>query len=115
MPLVALLAVVLLSPHADDVARIARDRADAAAIRREISVVTANNTFDAQLRVASLDYWLCEVLYESSDTKGIRAAAEHGIAAAERAVKLRPQSSEAHRLLGDLLGQLIPHVFAGGM
>jgi tetratricopeptide (TPR) repeat protein len=30
-------------------------------------------------------------------------------------VKLRPDSSEAHRLLGDLLGQLIPHVFAGGM
>lgn len=32
-----------------------------------------------------------------------------------QAVKLAPDSSDAHWLLGDLLGQLIPLVFAGGM
>src|SRR5437764_12624626 len=106
MPLVALLAVVLLSPHADDVARIARDRADAAAIRREISVVTANNTFDAQLRAASLDYWLCEVLYESNETKGIRAAAKQCIVAAQRAVKLRPLSSHPLRIPGTIISMV---------
>lgn len=35
--------------------------------------------------------------------------------AAKKATELDPKSSEAHRLEGDLLGQLIPHVFAGGM
>ena len=38
-----------------------------------------------------------------------------GISAAERAVALNPNSSEAHRLQGDLLGELIPHTFMGGM
>jgi tetratricopeptide (TPR) repeat protein len=46
---------------------------------------------------------------------GVKRAAQAGIEIAERAERIAPESSEAHRLLGELLGQLIPHVFAGGM
>lgn len=118
MNLVLLITLTLWSPffpYFDDAARSARDRADATALRREIAAIPKANTFEAQMRIAALDNWLCEALQAANDTKGIKEAAQAGIAAAEQAVKLRPASSEAHRLLGDLLGQLIPYVFAGGM
>jgi len=58
-------------------------------------------------------------MYEAAqahhDNKLLKESAQGGIAAAEKAVKLNANSSEAHRLLGHLLSELIPHVFAGGM
>lgn len=45
----------------------------------------------------------------------MKQAAQDGVAAAEKTVALDASSSEAHRLEGDALGELIPHVFAGGM
>jgi len=114
--MVGLLAAgILLADVPADGARAARDSGDSATLRQEIVRARQNGGFDGQLRTALLNLWLCETLYAVQDTKGIRLAAEAGVAAAEQAVKLRPDSSEAHRLLGDLLGQLIPHVFAGGM
>jgi tetratricopeptide (TPR) repeat protein len=67
------------------------------------------------LQTALLNSWLCEAFYAGNDAQGVKRAAQAGIDAAERAVRLAPNSAEAHRLLGDLLGQLIPHVFAGGV
>lgn len=110
-----LAAGLLLADAPLDVARAARDSGDSAVLRKEIARVRQDGGFDGQLRTALLNFWLCETLYAMQDTKGVRLAAEAGVAAAEKAAKLRPDSSDAHRLLGDLLGQLIPHVFAGGM
>ncbi|MBX5497100.1 MAG: tetratricopeptide repeat protein, partial [Bryobacteraceae bacterium] len=43
-----------------------------------------------------------------------KSAAEAGIRAAERAVSLKPEVSENHRILGTLCGQIIPaNVLAG--
>jgi len=51
---------------------------------------------------------LAQVAMELGDKKGSAAAAEAGIAAAERAIALAPKSSEYHRILGTLCGQVIP-------
>jgi tetratricopeptide (TPR) repeat protein len=110
-------------------ARKARDRADVQPLQRAISETMreaeANKpeapradsakTFAAYLRVALFSVWLCEAIESHHDDKLFKQAAQAGVAAAEKAVALNPQSSEAHQLLGDLLGQLIPHVFGGGM
>jgi len=45
----------------------------------------------------------------------VKEAAQSGVAAAEIAVKVNPNSSQAHQLLADLLGQLAPNVTGGGM
>jgi tetratricopeptide (TPR) repeat protein len=96
-------------------ARAARDSGDAATLRKEVAHWRQDTSFEGLRRTALLDSWLCEALYASNNEKGVKLAAQAGVDAAERAVKLQPNSSEAHRLVGDLLGLLIPHVFAGGM
>jgi tetratricopeptide (TPR) repeat protein len=98
-----------------DTARAARDSGDAATLRARIAEARKGASLAVLLQTALLNSWLCEALYAGKDTQGIKRAAQAGIDAAERAVRLAPNSSEAHRLLGDLLGQLIPHVFAGGV
>ena len=98
-----------------DAARAARDSADAGTLRKEVARWHRDTSFDGLRRTAVLNFWLCEALYAVNDEKGVKLASQAGLDAAEKAVKLQPNSSEAHRLVGDLLGQLIPHVFAGGM
>ena len=99
--------------------RKARDHADVAALRTAIDAAKQaarqKNTANAYEQVAQLDSWLCEAGHGQSDDKVIKEAAQDGVDAAKKATELDPKSSEAHRLEGDLLGQLIPHVFAGGM
>lgn len=98
-----------------DAARAARDSGDAATLRSRIAEARRGSSLDALLETALLNSWLCEALYAVNDTQGVKRAAQAGVDVAERAVRLAPNSAEAHRLLGDLLGQLIPHVFAGGV
>jgi tetratricopeptide (TPR) repeat protein len=76
---------------------------------------TESNSVDAYLRLALFQSWLCEAAEARNNKMLIKQAATDGVAAAEKAVALNPKSAEAHRLLGDLLGRLIPHVFGGGM
>ena len=100
-------------------ARKSRDRAEVAQLQQLVEKARreANETerFDAYLRLALLNVWLCEAAEAHQNNEVFKRAAEGGVAAAEKAVELNPQSSEAHQLLGDLLNQLIPHVFGGGM
>ncbi len=100
-------------------ARKARDRGDVQALQREIArtqkKASAIKTFGAYLRLALLQNWMCEAAEVSNKRELVKPAAEAGVAAAEIAVKLNPKSSEAHQLFADLLVQLIPHVFGGGM
>src|SRR5260370_303302 len=114
----ALLATVLsMSAWAEkpdaalEVARTARDRGNATVIRQEIDHARQDASFQGQIRTALLYSWLCEALYGVEDQKGVKQAAQAGVDAAERAAALQPDSSEAHRLIGDLLGQMIPFVF----
>lgn len=126
---VALLACAV-TPHAQTAgaledgpevaaARRSRDRAEVAQLQKLVERVRreADETkrFEAYLRLALYSVWLCEAAEAHRNKEVFKRAAEGGVAAAEKAVELNPQSSEAHQLLGDLLNQLIPHVFGGGM
>lgn len=97
----------------------ARDRADVSGLHTAIEAVAksaqSQMSADAYIRLAILDLWLCEAAHAHDNTKLIKQAAQEGVGAAEHAVKLNAQSSEAHRLQGELLAELIPYAFAGGM
>lgn len=100
-------------------AKQARDKGDIETLQTLIRNVrdeaARSNTFDANLRLALFDAWLCEAAHDHQNDKLVKQTAQDGVAAAERAAKQNSESSEAHRLVGELLGQLIPHVFVGGM
>jgi len=69
---------------------------------------------EAQYRFALAQSYLAEVAIEVGDKNQARTAAETGIKAAEKAVELKPDSAEYHRVLGTLCGQVIPaNVLAG--
>jgi cytochrome c-type biogenesis protein CcmH/NrfG len=100
-------------------ARKARDHAAVEELQRTVDKAQAEaaktKSFEAYLRLALFEVWLCEAAEDKGDDKLFKRAAEAGVAAAEQAVALNPKSSDAHQLLGDLLSQLIPQVFGGGM
>jgi tetratricopeptide (TPR) repeat protein len=100
-------------------ARKSRDASDVEGLRKAVNTARGEaqqrNTAQAYERLALFDLWLCEAGHGHDDDTLIKSAATDGVAAAEKAVALNPNSSEAHRLQGDLLGELIPHVFAGGV
>jgi Flp pilus assembly protein TadD len=69
---------------------------------------------DAQYRAALVQSTLSQLAQETGDKRLGRAAAEAGISAAQRAVALKPNDAEYHRILGTLCGQVIPaNVLAG--
>ena len=111
-----------LAPLSDDPAivqaRRARDRGDVETLRAAAetarSEASNKNSFEAYLRLALFEDWMCEAAYDHQDNKLVKQAAQAGVAAAREAVKLDPSSSDAHWLLSELLGKLIPHVLGGG-
>jgi len=97
----------------------ARDLGDVKVLQTEITKTekkaAETKSFEDYLRLALLHNYMCEAA-ESSNARGlVKEAAQSGVAAAEIAVKLNPNSSRAHQLLADLLGQLAPNVTGGGM
>lgn len=91
----------------------ARDRQDRAAIAaavRERAATAERLSKDAQAQylLAAARSLEAEVALELKDKNAARAAAEAGIAAAEKAIALAPKSAEYHRMLGTLCGQVIP-------
>lgn len=97
----------------------ARDRQDRAALERliaELGQAAQRLTSDARVHyeLALAQSYLAEVLLEQQLRAEARVAAENGIRAAERAVALKPDNAEYHRVLGTLCGQVIPaNVLAG--
>lgn len=63
---------------------------------------------EAQYRHGLTASFLAQLLTEMDEKKGARAAAEAGLAAARKAVSLKPGSAEYRRALGTLCGQMIP-------
>lgn len=121
--LVAILTAFMSLSGPDDpgltAARKARDVGDVKALQTEITKAEKKadetKSFEDYIRLALLHNWICEAA-ESSNNRGlVKEAAQSGVAAAEIAVKLNPNSSRAHQLLADLLGQLAPNVTGGGM
>ena len=97
-------------------ARDAQDRAALDRLAREALTRAEAKPNDATAWYsAALAYsYVSEVAMEVRDKGAARSAAETGIRAAEKAVSLNAGSSEAHRILGTLCGQVIPaNVLAG--
>lgn len=99
--------------------RKARDRQDRDALEKMIASLTAqaeqkSADASAQYNLALAESYLAEICLEMRLRKEARAAAERGIQAAEKAVALKQDSAEYHRILGTLCGQVIPaNVLAG--
>lgn len=102
-------AVVLNDPALES----ARDRQDKAAIATIVAELNGNaakspNDANAQYKLAAAQSLLAGVASELRDNGLAESASEAGIKAAERAVALKPDVAEYHRILATLCGQLIP-------
>jgi tetratricopeptide (TPR) repeat protein len=98
----------------------ARDAQNRGALERLASQFSAAagkqpNDVQAQYRLALTESYLAEVAMETGDKNAARNAAEAGMKAAERAVALKPDVAEYHRVLGTLCGQVIPANVLVGM
>lgn len=96
--------------------RRARDRGDVTGLQALVATATSHaagaRSAAAFTTVAQLDAWLCEAALDQGKAGVCTKAATDGAAAAKQAIALNPKSSDAYRLRGTLLGQLIAN---GGM
>jgi tetratricopeptide (TPR) repeat protein len=109
---VVVLAAAVAAPQTDRL-EDARNRQDRAYLERTVQEMRGaaekrRQDAPAQYGLAQAESYLSEVALELRDKNAARDAAEAGIRAAERAVELRPQTAEYHRMLGTLCGQVIP-------
>ena len=99
--------------------QVARDRQDRAALEKLAEQAAAaeqkaDGDAVAHYRTAVAYSYAAEVAQEMHDKGGVKRAAEAGIRSAERAVALKPDVAEYHRILGTLYGQIVPvNVLAG--
>jgi tetratricopeptide (TPR) repeat protein len=98
----------------------ARDAQDRPALDRLASQLNSaaqgkSNDASAQYKLALAESYVAEVAIEVRDKNAAHAAAEAGIDAAKKAVALKADSAEYHRLLGTLCGQAISANVLQGM
>jgi tetratricopeptide (TPR) repeat protein len=98
----------------------ARDAQDRAALERLAAQLGTNaqgkaGDAAAQYHFALAESYLAEVAIEIRDKNAAHTAAEAGIDAAKKAVALKGDSAEYHRLLGTLCGQAISANVLQGM
>jgi tetratricopeptide (TPR) repeat protein len=111
---VALATLAWAAPSELESARNRQDRAALEKLAAGAAEQAAANDAAAQYRVALAYSYVAEVDQEQRDKGGVKRAAEAGIRSAERAVALKPDVAEYHRLLGTLYGQIVPvNVLAG--
>ncbi len=115
--LIALIAAVAAIAGDLEKARDAQDRAALEQSTKALADAATKQQKDASAhyRVALAQSYLAEVAIEQGDKRAAKAAAETGMKAAEKAVVLKPDSSEYHRILGTLCGQVIPANVLAGM
>jgi tetratricopeptide (TPR) repeat protein len=111
--LITLIAFPLAASPLPAPLRDARDKQDKAALEKiagERAQVAASKANDAaaQYQHAVAELVLAEVALELRDKGAAAAAAERGIASAQKAVALKPTEAEYHRVQGTLCGQIIP-------
>jgi tetratricopeptide (TPR) repeat protein len=98
----------------------ARDAQDRPALERfaaQFATVAQSKSNDpsAQYKLALAESYVAEVAIEVRDKNAAHNAAEAGIDAAKKAVALKADSAEYHRLLGTLCGQAISANVLQGM
>ncbi len=119
MRILGILLVGILPAASGSDQERARDLEDRTALEHSVTELAgdagkAPNDADAQYRLALAASYLAEISLELKDKTGAEQAAKTGISAAERAVALKPENAEYHRVLGTLCGQVIPaNVFSG--
>ncbi len=91
----------------------ARDLEDRPALERGVAELSsaadkALSDPEVQYRLALGASYLAEISLELRDKAAAEHAARTGIPAAERAVALKPENAEYHRVLGTLCGQVVP-------
>jgi tetratricopeptide (TPR) repeat protein len=96
----------------------ARDRQDRAALEKfcaeaAAAAAKAPSDADTQYRAALTYSYAAEVAIETRDRKAGRQFAEQGIKLAEKAVALKPENAEYHRILGTLYGQAVTDLMSG--
>ena len=98
-------------------ARDAQDRAALDRLAGEFSAAAQKQPSDGdvQYRLALAESYVAEVAIETHDKTQAHSAAQVGIKAAERAVAVRPEMAEYHRLLGTLCGQAVSANVLQGM
>lgn len=104
-------ALVTFAAGVTDLER-ARDQQDRAALDRiaaefRDAATKQPNDAAAQYRLALAESFAAEVAVEVRDKAQAKNHAETGIAAAEKAISLRKDVAEYHRILGTLCGQMI--------
>jgi tetratricopeptide (TPR) repeat protein len=96
--------------------RRARDLGNVAALRALAASASQRaggaKSAAAYLAAAQLDAWLCEAALDHGQSGVCANAAAAGAAAAKSAIAMDPHSSDAYRLRGGLLGEVIS---SGGM
>ena len=90
----------------------ARDHQDRAALEKiaadaRVSADKQPNDAAAQYKLALAQSYSAEVAIELRDKAAAKSAAQAGVDAATKAVGLKPDSAEYHRILGTLCGQMI--------
>ena len=98
----------------------ARDAQDRPALDRLAAQLASaaqgkSNDASAEYKLALAESYVAEVAIEVRDKNAAHAAAEAGIDAAKKAVALKGDSAEYHRLLGTLCGQAISANVLQGM
>jgi tetratricopeptide (TPR) repeat protein len=98
-------------------ARDAQDRPalDRLAAQLSSAAQSKSNDAAAQYKFALAESYVAEVAIELRDKNAAHGAAEAGIDAAKKAVALKGDSAEYHRLLGTLCGQAISANVLQGM
>lgn len=117
--LLAALAAASWSQSASPAVRRDRDQLDEPALaslaRHAAAAAATANTAAAYLQAAQLYSYATDAAQGRQHKAAIKADAQAGLNAAQAAIKLDPNSSNAHALAGYLMGQLIPYVPMGGM
>jgi tetratricopeptide (TPR) repeat protein len=116
----ALLLILLFSPPGASDLEKARDAQDRPALDRmaaqyNTAAQSKANDAAAQYKLALAESYVAEVAIEVRDKNAAHNAAEAGIDAAKKAVALKAESAEYHRLLGTLCGQAISANVLQGM
>jgi tetratricopeptide (TPR) repeat protein len=109
--LIAALAAASSLPQLSDLQK-ARDRQDRAGLEKMLADARASagaqgGDAEVQYKLALTASFAAEVAVELRDKVGAKADADIGIPAAEKAVEMKPNSGEYHRILGTLCGQMI--------
>ena len=117
MRLLAMVVALAASAPAGEM-ETARDRQDRAALETlaaKAGAAATPNDAAANYRAAVAYSYLAEVAEEQHDRGAVKRAAEAGIRSAEKAVSLKPDTAEYHRILGTLYGQIAPVNLLAGL